>query len=335
MAGSKTERLATLLDRTGLGLVIRTLGPWRGDLVLGYHRIGDGSGSPYDRALWSATAEEFDLQLEFLARNFEIVGPEDLASPGRSSRRRVLITFDDGYRDNYELAFPVLRRHGARATFFLATGFLDTPAVAWWDEIAWMVRTSTRDQIPAGIWVPESVTLDRQDPSRAINVLLDVYKGLSGEATAEFLDFLGAASGSGRLAYEDGPPSWMTWQMARELREAGMSIGGHTHRHPVLARLPPTLQQQEIETCFTRIREELGVEARYFSYPVGLPDSFDIETRRILQEQGVELAFSLHGGYRSRRSADPYDIPRTTVAAARDQAFFRAQATLPQLFARW
>jgi peptidoglycan/xylan/chitin deacetylase (PgdA/CDA1 family) len=302
--------------------------------VLGYHRIGDGSGSPYDRALWSATAEEFDLQIEFLARNFEIVGPEDLATPARSSRRRALITFDDGYRDNYELALPVLRRHGARATFFLATGFLDTPRAPWWDEIAWMARTSTRDQIPAGIWLPESVPLEKQDRSGAIDVLLNVYKRLSGEATSEFLDFLGAASGSGRLAPEDGPP-FMTWQMARELCEAGMSIGGHTHSHPVLARLPPALQQQEIEKCVVRIREELGVVARYFSYPVGLPDSFDTETRRILREQGVELAFSLYGGYRSRRMTDPYDIPRTTVAAARDQAFFRAQATLPQLFSRW
>ncbi len=55
-----------------------------------------------------------------------------------------MVTFDDGYRDNYDLAFPVLKRHGVPGVFFITTGFLDQRRVAWWDDISWMVKTSSR-----------------------------------------------------------------------------------------------------------------------------------------------------------------------------------------------
>ncbi len=56
-----------------------------------------------------------------------------------------MITFDDGYRDNHATALPILKREGVTATFFVATGFIDAPRLPWWDEIAWMVRTSRQD----------------------------------------------------------------------------------------------------------------------------------------------------------------------------------------------
>ncbi|MGB2710613.1 MAG: polysaccharide deacetylase family protein, partial [Conexibacter sp.] len=138
---SRTDRAAAALDARWLRALLARLPLWRGVLVLNYHRVGDGSATPWDHTLWSATAEGFDAQLTFLARHAEVVGPDDLPALAAGRRgRRVLLTFDDGYRDNHEIAYPLLRRHGLQATFFLATGFLDRPHVAWWDEIAWMVR---------------------------------------------------------------------------------------------------------------------------------------------------------------------------------------------------
>ena len=62
-----------------------------------------------------------------------------------------MITFDDGYVDNYELAFPVLKANDAKGVFFVATGFIDEPRLAWWDEIAWMIRSSTPDPLASAI----------------------------------------------------------------------------------------------------------------------------------------------------------------------------------------
>ncbi|OYW11516.1 MAG: polysaccharide deacetylase, partial [Planctomycetales bacterium 12-60-4] len=103
-------------------------GSWRGLLVLNYHRIGDGRHSPLDRNLWSATTEEFEQQVRAISRNFDVVGIDDLDSLVRHPRGRyVLITFDDGYLDNYTEAFPILKSYNAKGVFFVTTGFLDVP----------------------------------------------------------------------------------------------------------------------------------------------------------------------------------------------------------------
>src|SRR3954447_6223259 len=139
---STLGRAARLIDRTGLGRVLRRLGTWRGALVLTYHRMYRPGASPHaEPRLWSATQEELDAQLSLLAREFDVVPARELGEGITSARGRVVVlTFDDGFRDNWELALPVLRSRGVPATFFLATGFIDDPRLAWWDELAWMVH---------------------------------------------------------------------------------------------------------------------------------------------------------------------------------------------------
>lgn len=153
---SKRSLAARTLEWTGCGSLLRRLPPWRGVLILNYHRIGYPQKSDFDRNLWSATPEDFDAQLAILQRSFDVIGPPDLdrALNDRHSRA-VMITFDDGYRDNYTHAFASLQRHGLTATFFITTGFLDAHQIPWWDEIAWMVRNSSLPRLPANDWIPE------------------------------------------------------------------------------------------------------------------------------------------------------------------------------------
>jgi len=304
---------AAALERSGLGALLRLAPTWRGVVALGYHRIGTPGDTPFDRAVFDATAEDFDAQVAFLVRNFDVVGPGDLASarPGR----HVLITFDDGYRDSHAVALPILRAHGATATFFLTTGFLDRSRLAWWDEVAWMVAVSGRDRslIPA---------------------LLDRAKALPGGERAAFLDRLARDTGAGRAPAGAADGQWMTWDMARELLAAGMHVGGHTVTHPILARLDPDAQRAEILGCAARLRAELGVPMRWFSHPNGDRGSFDDRTRAILAAAGVELAFAFGGGFVRRRVADRFDVPRLPVGRRTEGPAFAATLTLPQVFNR-
>ena len=153
------ERVASAIQRSGLGVILARVPMWRGVLVLGYHRIGVPAPGAYDTALWSATQDEFDRQLSFVKRSAEVVSGDDLPAALAARRgRHVALTFDDGYRDNHELAYPVLRAHGLPAVFFLATGFLDRPRLGWWDEIAWMVRSSPHTELEPGDWLSAPVS---------------------------------------------------------------------------------------------------------------------------------------------------------------------------------
>jgi peptidoglycan/xylan/chitin deacetylase (PgdA/CDA1 family) len=127
----------------------------------------------------------------------------------------------------------------------------------------------------------------------------------------------------------------MTWAMVRELRDGGMRIGGHTVTHPILARMPVAEQEAEIAGCARRLEQELGEPMRWFAYPVGSGDTFTADTKRILREHDVELAFSFHGGFGRFAAWDPLDVPRLHVGPGHGPELLHALLCLPRLFTRW
>jgi peptidoglycan/xylan/chitin deacetylase (PgdA/CDA1 family) len=336
MSGSRRDRAAALLAKPGVRSLARRLPRWRGVVVLNYHRIGDPTGQPWDHTLWNAGAEALDTQLQTLARDADVITPEEVLQLAREGRpgRHVLLTFDDGYRDNYEIAYPLLREHGLTGTFFPTTGFLDGGRAAWWDELAWMVRKARRETIPAGGWHADPLTLG-PDQDETIAALVARYKALRAEDAERFLEEVAEATGAGRCPSSAAAGLWMTWDMVRELQAGGMRIGGHTATHPILARLPAERQGQEISDSARRLEQELGRPMTWFAYPVGSSDSFTAETQRILREQGVELAFSFHGGFASFARWDPLDVPRIHVGAGHGPELLLAMLSLPRLFTRW
>ena len=151
---NKRETLARLFGSLGLVRILEQIATrWPVLVVLTYHRIavpGVGSDPYYDPVI-SAMPEAFEAQLRFLATRFHILSLEallDLVADRSSSARSLptagkplaLITFDDGYRDNYQTALPILRRLGVPATFFIVTGFLDSAPLPWWDHVACVLK---------------------------------------------------------------------------------------------------------------------------------------------------------------------------------------------------
>lgn len=328
---SKRDVAAQSLTRTGTAACLRLLRCWRGAVALAYHRVGNPENYLFDRELWSTTAEDFEWQIRFAQKHFDVITGTDLHDALKNpAGRYVLFTFDDGYRDNFETAFPILKALGTRATFFVATGFIDQPRVSWFDEIAWMVRKSNRGVLPSGRWLPQTLSL-RNDREQAIRSLLRRYKALPAADTQPFVDFLAEETGSGRCD-ADGRQFWMNWDMLREMQAAGMCIGGHTVNHPVLSALQLEDQRREIETCQQRMAAELGTKMACFSYPIGGRNAFNRFTVEILRELGVPLSFSYYGGYIKPDHLDWYDVPRIAVELETTRPLFQAMLSLPQVF---
>jgi peptidoglycan/xylan/chitin deacetylase (PgdA/CDA1 family) len=336
MSVNRVTLAAQALHRSRGGALLRRVPAWRGILVLNYHRIGDARQAPYFPDVFSATPDDFDRQLAFLARNADVIGGDDLPFALSARRgRHLLITFDDGYRDNYELAYPLLRQHGLTAVFFLCTGFLDGQGPAWWDEIAWIIRTSPRREIALPAWLPTPLLLGDGDRQHAIAVAIAAYRRLPGDQAPAFVQHLADAAGTGRLEPSATADLWMSWDMARAMRAGGMTIGGHTVSHPILARLSAQQQLAEIAGCRDRIAKELGEAPRLFAYPVGKPGTFNAETRAALHAAGFAYAFSFYGGHQPFDPLDPYDIRRTFVDWKTTLPWFEAKVMLPTVFARW
>ena len=319
------------------GDVVSRAAPFgNGVLVVTYHRIGDPAESVFDRSVFSTTEDQFDMQMDFLKRNFDVISPHDLPVARRSGRGRyVIITFDDGYRDNYDKAFPILKRHRLPATFFIPTGFIDTRELPWWDQITWMIRHSDSVEIPAGRWFRHALSLSGSSREQAISEALQKYKALPGRDTAKFLADLAHVTGHTSLPENLGDDLLMTWNNIRELRLAGMTIGGHSVSHPILARLTSAEQVQEIRGCFERLHEMTGVRPKAFSYPVGKRETFNTVTRAILLSIGFEYAFSFYGGYQNLLDIDLLDIKRVNIGRKTTQTIFESMTSLPSVLARF
>jgi len=137
MAIGKRELLANGLYWSGTALLLGHFPRRNSLLILTYHRIGDSKDDLFDPGVFSVTADQFNEHIAYLKRQSLLVTLEealafvDGPTRDRKPRCRVLMTFDDGYRDNYELAFPILRSHGAQGVFFLITDMVGTGQVPW------------------------------------------------------------------------------------------------------------------------------------------------------------------------------------------------------------
>lgn len=255
-------------------------------------------------------ARRFDELLSWIGASFNVL-PLDRAltqlHAGTLPSRALAITFDDGYADNCEIAMPILRRHGLTATFFIASDFLDGGRM-WNDTIIETIRRTTEtvlDLSELGMGTHDLSSVDKR--RLAIDRLLPTIKYLALDKRRDVVDALA-------LRCEESLPRdlMMTSGQICKLRDEGMSIGGHTCSHPILARLDDRTAWDEIVENKSRLEQLLGQALDLFAYPNGKPD-LDYTARDVglVREAGYCFAVSTSPGV-ARQNSDPFQIPRFT-----------------------
>ena len=321
--GDKRELLAQGLFWSGTTRLIRALPQRDLLLVLNYHRIGNREEDPYDPAVFSATPDELSEQVAYIKRYASVVTLEEALAfiDGRPDGRkhcRVLLTFDDGYLDNYKLAFPILRSHGVQGVFFLATSLVGSCDLQWWDRIAYMIRTARKRQFTLRYPAEVAVDLDRDGWRRSLRGVLKLYKRPENTDGARFLRELeGTSNGDSPDCVER---CFLDWNEAREMLAGGMAIGSHTHSHRMLTQLSAEQQAAELERSRATLREKLEIAADTLAYPFGGRTSFSGDTEKLAQKAGYRAAFSFHGGTNHPGEPSRYDVKRIGVG---DQSWHR------------
>lgn len=226
---------------------------------------------------------------------------------GTLPARAASITFDDGYADNFEVATPILQRHGLTATFFIATGFLDGGRM-WNDTIIETVRGGTSPLLDFS-----SLNLGRHPVATlagkraAITALIDQIKYRPVARRISITEQIA------RLAPVQLPQDlMMTSLQVKAMHQAGMQIGAHTVSHPILARLDKDQARQEISDSQIFLERLLGERVGLFAYPNGKPgEDYSSETVEVVRSLGFDAAVSTQWGA-SRLGDDPLQIRRFT-----------------------
>jgi peptidoglycan/xylan/chitin deacetylase (PgdA/CDA1 family) len=333
---NKREFLARRLRDAGLLRLLERFGRRPGLLVLTYHRIGSPADAPdYYAPIWAASPSAFREQMSRLRDTYRVVTlaeAVELAESGFAvNEPTALVTFDDGYRDNFEVALPVLTGLGVPAAFFLPTSFLDEPRLPWWDFVALAVRRASVPTLRLDRPEPMEIDLGRTPRAdavaRVIRACLDHHVDVNDERG--FRHHLAERAG---VVVDDealGRALFMSWDQARALAATpGMAVGSHTQTHRNLARLSGDEQRAELADSRRLLESRLGRAIDALAYPYGWPGAFDAVTERLAAEAGYRLALTGVEGFNRPGRTDPFAVRRLTVGFADSPVLLRARMTL-------
>jgi peptidoglycan/xylan/chitin deacetylase (PgdA/CDA1 family) len=289
--------------------------------VLTYHRIVEGDLLAVTPGIGSATTRSFARQIDDLLRGFEIVSMADLISAHEGGMRLPLrslaITFDDGYRDFAELAWPILRRHNVPVTLFVATGYVGGARGAfWWDRVHAAILATPR----ASAALPGTGRTALGAPDRRVAISGTVIRALKGLDHQTAIDSAEAIVAD--LCPDPPTPPILDWETLRQLASDGVTLAPHTATHPLLTRIPIDQARREVESSIDDLRQATGTPAPVFAYPSGaLTDA----VAAMLPDLGIRLAFTTRRGVNDMRRTDPMRLDRINVGLRSDAAVIRAQ----------
>jgi peptidoglycan/xylan/chitin deacetylase (PgdA/CDA1 family) len=336
----KRQELARWCHRAGLLSAVRHVRALaRAEVrVLAYHRERELPGKArfeYDPPLVSASPQNFRAQMEYIRDRYHPISSTELIAlveQGREvPRNAVLVTFDDGYDDNYRIAFPILRELGVPATFFVSTGHIDSGLPYAYDWLVHMVciASAPRLDVPE-VDLHEALPASLAARQALAEELLDRIKWMEDAAQDAIITHLQNDWSMPRVPHPDCRP--MTWDQLREMQAAGMDIGSHGVNHRMLARLPVHEMIAEVQDSQAALVRELGARPRTLSSPVGGPNAYSPAVIEAARAAGFRVAFNYISGSNRLPVADRFALQRLPVEYETDLGWFAGIVAWPELF---
>ena len=235
-----------------------------------YHRIASGGASdaraPFAPNLELFVAEqEFEKQIAWLARNHNCLRLDEavmLLKQRKLPRRSVVVTFDDGYRDNL-LALPVLERYRVPATIYITTGAIARTRTLWWDEQESALAALSSLELQGRRWDLSTSELK----GRAFGDLNRLFKSMQPAAQDELMSALRSRAGSEPIFRDE---TILSWEEVRTLdRHPLITIGAHTVDHHVMTQLSENELEHQLTASRTELEHQLGHPVEHFAYPFG------------------------------------------------------------------
>jgi glycosyltransferase involved in cell wall biosynthesis/peptidoglycan/xylan/chitin deacetylase (PgdA/CDA1 family) len=285
-----------------------------GRTVFMFHRILL-AGEPCYEPEMVTRVNLFNEFIEWISEEYSVIPLEALfARRGKTTdpkRPECAITFDDGWRDNFVNAFPVLRRKGVPATIFLPLRFIGTKR-RFWQERLWtclnsVLQRKDSDELLKLVtsrfpWAPPNRTIYSSYP--------ELKQLLMTRPDEETLDFVQCLAESANLDSEFSDRVFLDWEEIREMQAAGISFGSHSMSHALLTNIRPTQAVHEIENSRQELRERLGAEIASLAYPWGASNFI---LRDIVRKANYDFALSTRQGL-IRATTDQWMVPRIAIS---------------------
>lgn len=318
--------LKSLLRRTfhasgALGLV--RLAKRGGLRILMYHGFGADARS---RAA-------LERQCAHLQRHYRCISltqaAQALQASGGLADHSLVVTVDDGYRNFYDVAYPIFRQYNIPAIVYLTTDFLDQKDWLWVDRVAYGFAVTRKAAVELEIGGTRT-RFDLPSPASRPAIAQEVMERCKLVPDLERLRVVERLGEALQVEFPQHPTEQfapLTWDQVREAARNGMEFGAHTLSHPVLSQVADAAKLHgEIAGSKRRIEEELGRPVLHFCYPNGRITDISPQSISLVRQAGYTTAVTTVAGVNDGRT-DPFLLKRIAVDPGQEDLYFREQVT--------
>ncbi|KYK27621.1 hypothetical protein AYK20_02520 [Thermoplasmatales archaeon SG8-52-1] len=260
--------------------------------ILCYHRVGNTK----DRwAIDTTDIIDFEKEMRYLSKTHKILSLEEMARIIKGNKnlpkRGVVVTFDDGYKDNYTNAFPILKKYNIPATIFLTTGNIDNGKLFWWDKLEYILSNTKIKSFDLGefgsIFPPSN-----KNKLKTLDEITIRFTKIPEDKKNDLIDKL-VKNSDVDFPKNLGKDIIMSWDEVKQMDEGGINFGAHTVTHPILTKIPLNQAKKEIINSKRDIEKRLNKPVNIFSYPNGHADDYNQDIKTILKENGFICATTI------------------------------------------
>jgi len=279
--------------------------------ILLYHRVNPDE-DPFFPAV---SVKVFEAQMRYLAREFRVLSLADIIDRMQQGKGveplTIAITFDDGYRDNYIFAHPIIKKYRLPSTLFIATGFIGTDLLMWNDRLAWAVKNSQQKRIVCQFGQRELALSLRTEEDRltSLNTMLEELKPLPEAEKQKLLERIIEA-----LQNKKPQPAelMLDWLSIRNMAQEGWDIGSHTVSHQILTKVDRCRAAEELKLSKEVIENKLQRTVGLCAFPNGKRTDFNSTIKAMAKEVGYQAAVTTLAGINGR-DLDFYELRRWSV----------------------
>ncbi len=273
-------------------------------MALTYHRITD---EPDVHDPLKVSAANFEKQILFLKKNYTIISGEQLAYIIKNNKtfpeNSCLITFDDGWRDNYTNAFPILKKYGVPAIIFIATDYIGTNNIFWHEKLCNILLKASdyrrldniKNKWPVSIEAKITNIINAPEHQKRflINDLVEFLKSYSPDKINDFIKELEILFD---VVEEVSQPLMLSWEQAKEMSQDNICFGSHTKSHAILTQISNNKAVEELRESKEIIEKRLNQPVHFLSYPNG---NYNASIVKIAEKAGYFASFTCLCGVNS------------------------------------
>lgn len=267
-------------------------------------------------------ASAFDEQVRNLKKKFNPITLKEYLFRRAKNQTlpdySVVITFDDGFKNNYEYAFPILQKWGVSAVFYISTNFIGKSEMLWTEEIIYRINHTHKPLLK--VWLNDAESIfylkSAQERENASNWLRGRLKHSRKPAVLKILQQIREQLDDVSLELDELDKlryQFMTWEDVNEMLAGGMEIGSHTHNHFILSQLDEAECRDELRRSKELIEKNTGQECLLFSYPNGRQTDFSARDKKILKELGYACA-TTQIGHMNNYNTDLFELGRLNIS---------------------